>query len=151
MAEDFSGAKGSQIRVFLPVQEGRDIVNGWKNGKASKTSENEAELMSACELTCLPRGRSLPLNSKRITAVHLRQVAGVSEFPTEGSTDQLRQTIEGRLETDGHGAANVQVILSEDMFVETRLFFVGESGVILESGANEANRAREEPRQGGVK
>ena len=51
----------------------------------------------------------------------------------DGSADKLRQTIEGKLETDGHGAANVQVILSEDTFVETRLSFVGESGVILES------------------
>ena len=108
-------------------------------------SEHEAEVSGARELLLVPRGRSFPLNSRRLTGAHLRQVAAALELPAEGSSDQLRQVIEGQLETDGHEAANIQVFLSEDTFVETRLSLVGESGVILES--RPMKRALQEDRE----
>ena len=70
-------------------------------------SEHEAEASGAREQLLVPRGRSLPLNSKRLTGAYLRQVATALGLPTEGSADQLRQVIEGQLETDGHEAANI--------------------------------------------
>ena len=45
----------------------------------------------------LPRGRVLPLNSKRLTSTHLKQVAEKLKLPTTGSADQIRQLIEGKL------------------------------------------------------
>ena len=48
----------------------------------------------------LPRGRVLPLNSKRLTSAHLKQVAEKLELPTTGSADQIRQLIEGKLQED---------------------------------------------------
>ena len=59
-----------------------------------------------------------PLNSKCLTATHLRWIASVLELPTTGAADQLRQVIEGKLETEGHEAINVQVVLEESALVK---------------------------------
>ena len=54
----------------------------------------------------------LPLNSKRLTANHLRRLAAELEIATSASTDELRQMIDGKLSEAGRQALNVQAVLS---------------------------------------
>lgn len=78
-------------------------------------SETESE-GSANELPAtgdeIPSGKLLPLNSRRLTSVQLRKIAEGLELPTAGSTDEIRQLIEGKLE-EGHDVHNVQVVVKE--------------------------------------
>ena len=60
-----------------------------------------------------PSQRPLPLNSKRLTATLLRQLAVGLELPTAGSLDELRQVIDGRLTELGRDPLNTQVLLQE--------------------------------------
>ena len=53
------------------------------------------------------RGKYHPLDTKCLTAAHLRQVASAVGLPTKGATDQLPQVVEGKLQTDGYEARNV--------------------------------------------
>ena len=53
-----------------------------------------------------------PLNSRRLTAAHLRAIAEAIGLPTGGSADQLRQCIEGKLQTEREDP-NVVVIIRE--------------------------------------
>ena len=55
----------------------------------------------------MPRGKRVPLNSRRLTAVHLRQLAEALELPAVGSTDEIRQVIEGKLQSSGYEVANL--------------------------------------------
>ena len=69
---------------------------------------------------------------RRLTAAHLKRVAEALEWPTTGAADQLRQLIEGKLESDKHvEAINVQVVIQEEPYVESNLTLMDESGVIL--------------------
>ena len=61
-------------------------------------SGHEAE--DAMALPATAAARPLPLNSKRLTAALLRQLAGGLELPVTASPDELRQLIEGKLEED---------------------------------------------------
>ena len=45
----------------------------------------------------LPEGRVLPLNSKRLTAVHLRAIAKELRLTGKGSLEDLKLTIEGKV------------------------------------------------------
>ena len=53
-----------------------------------------------------------PLNSRRLTAAHLRAIAEAIGLPTGGSADQIRQCIEGKLQTEREDP-NVAVIIRE--------------------------------------
>ena len=80
------------------------------------------------------RGKVVPLNSRRLTSFHLKQIAEALELPATGSTDQLRQVIEGELESEKHvDAANVQVLIEDRETVEVKLCLMDDSGVILET------------------
>ena len=68
----------------------------------------------------MPRGKRLPLNSRRLTAAHLKQIATAMELPVTGSTDQLRQLIEGKLQTEGHETTNILVVVEETSLVEMK-------------------------------
>ena len=68
-----------------------------------------------CE-TGLPQGRLLALNSRRLIATHLRQIADALGLPTSGSVDQVRQLIEGKLQ-ETRGVSNVQVVVTEATYV----------------------------------
>ena len=81
----------------------------------------------------MPRGKRVPLNSRRLTAVHLRQLAEALELPAVGSADEIRQVIEGKLQSSGYEVANVQVILEESSLIQTKIFLEGEGGRILET------------------
>ena len=81
----------------------------------------------------MPRGKRVPLNSRRLTAVHLRQLAEALGLPAVGSTDEIRQVIEGKLQSSGYEVANVQVILEESSLIHTKISLEGEDGQILET------------------
>ena len=55
-----------------------------------------------------------PLNSKRLTASHLKRIAAAMGLPTTASADidELRQMIEGEVQSRGQEPRNVQVIVS---------------------------------------
>jgi hypothetical protein len=91
----------------------------------SEHEEDEAGSRAA------PRGQYLPLNSKRLTTAHLRQIASALDLPTTGAADQLRQMIEGQLETDGHEAINIQVVLEDSKLIETKMSLLSEGRVIV--------------------
>ena len=82
------------------------------------------------ELSC---AKLLPLNSQRLTAVHLRQLARGLGLPTSGSVDQLRQVVEGKLQED-HDPLNVQVRVEETADMSVKLSLIDEEGVFLETG-----------------
>ena len=89
----------------------------------------------------LPRGRVLPLNSKRLTSAHLKQVAEKLGLPTTGSADQIRQLIEGKLQEDRE-VSNVQVVVRESTYRELVLSLIDEDGVFLET--DPATKSEEE-------
>ena len=72
---------------------------------SSESEENETGEVGA-ESRELPHGKVLPLNSRRLTSTHLKQVAEKLELPTTGSADQIRQLIEGKLQ-EGREVSNV--------------------------------------------
>ena len=79
--------------------------------RSSIVESKGARSRADCVVERRPRGQYLPLNSKRLTAAHLRRIAATLELPTTGATKQLRQVIKGKLETEGYEALNVQVLL----------------------------------------
>ena len=82
----------------------------------------------------LPRGKLLPLNSKRLTAAHLRQIAEALGLPTTGSADELRSMVEGKLGTDcGREVRNVQAIVQDTPRIDTKVLLMDEEGVFLET------------------
>ena len=74
-----------------------------------------------------PKGTVYPLNSKRIVMEQLRRLAKMLEVSTDGSSDMLRQLIEGKLMQLDHEPPNMQVIVS---CKDARLCLVDESGII---------------------
>ena len=71
----------------------------------------------------LPRGKRIPLNSRKLTVTHLKQIAKAMELPTVGSADELRQQIEVKLTSqEGCEVNTVQVIVQEKFQIETQLF-----------------------------
>ena len=97
----------------------------------------------------VPIGRVVPLNSRRLTAAHLKRIAEALELPVTGATDQLRQLIEGKLESARHKkAANVQVILQEEQRIEMKLSLLDEGGVFLETKPLVQSRSEAESERG---
>ena len=76
------------------------------------------------------RAKLLPLNSQRLTAAYLRQLAGGLGLPTSGSANQLRQVVEGKLQEE-HDPLNVQVMVEEISAIGVKLSLVDEEGVFL--------------------
>jgi hypothetical protein len=79
----------------------------------------------------IPRGRLLPLNSRRLTTVQLKKIAEGLGLPTTGSADETRHLIEGKL-AEGHDVRNVQVVVNETTTVNVTLSLVDEVGVFLD-------------------
>ena len=76
-------------------------------------------------------GRSLPLNSRRLTGALLKQLADGMGLPISGSLDSVRQLIDGKLEELGRDPRNVQVILQEHGSQGTHISLQDEEGVFL--------------------
>ena len=79
-----------------------------------------------------PQGKLLPLNSRRLTTAHLKQIADSLELPSSGSGDELRQLTEEKLQ-ESHDVHNVQVVVEEAQTVTLKLSLMDEGGVFLES------------------
>ena len=73
-----------------------------------------------------PEGRPYPLNSKRLISGQLQALAKILELPGGASTEETRQSIEGKLMELGHEPRNVQVIVKEDR----QIFLVNNEGII---------------------
>jgi len=68
-------------------------------------------------------------NSRRLVTVHLKQLAEVLGLPTKGAADEIRQMIEENLQ-ETHEVRNVQVVIAEANFGETKLSLMDDSGVL---------------------
>ena len=81
----------------------------------------------------MPRGgRPLPLNSRRMTAVHLQRLARRLGLPTSASTEETRQIIDGKLSEMGREPRNVQVVIAEpEVGGAECLWLQDETGVFL--------------------
>ena len=73
-------------------------TRGDLDGDASRPSE-------------VARGNLVPLNSKRLTGVLLKQLAAALDVPTTATTEDLRRLINGKLTDLGREPMNVQVVL----------------------------------------
>ena len=82
----------------------------------------------------LPLGKRIPLNSRKLTAPHLRQIAKAMDLPTERPADELRQQIEGSLASqEDREISTVQVIMKNQPLIETQLWLVDSQGVVLQT------------------
>ena len=97
--------------------------------KMSSDSEETETGEVGAESLELPRSWILPLNLKRLTSTHLKQVAKKLELSTTGSADQL---IEGKLQEDRE-VSNIQVVVQESTYRELKLSLIDEEGVFLET------------------
>ena len=80
-----------------------------------------------------PHGARLPLNSRRLTAAYLRAIANALGLPTGGSGDQLRQCIEGHIQTElDRDTSNTLVIIHDVPRGETRIQLSDADGVFLD-------------------
>ena len=55
--------------------------------------------------------KPLPLGSRRLKAIHVKQIAASLSLPTTGSTDEVRLIVEGRLVDMGKEPQHVQVVM----------------------------------------
>lgn len=62
-------------------------------------------------------GKPLPLNSRRVTAPVLRQIAGALQLPDASSLDEVRQMIDGKLVEMGRKPKSTQVVIRDWVLV----------------------------------
>ena len=55
----------------------------------------------------IPDAPTFPLNSKRLNAVQIRQMAAALNVPTRAAADEARQMLGEKIRTLGHDPANV--------------------------------------------
>ena len=80
----------------------------------------------------LPRGKMLPLNSKRLVLPQLRVLVSMVGISAKATVAQMRQLIEGKLIKLDHEPQSVQVIVGED----SQLYLVDDAGVVKASEAS---------------
>ena len=95
------------------------------------TTDNAGATISGSSLTGRGSGRTLPLNSRRLTAPLLRQIAAGLGVPSTASQGDLLPMIEGKLTEEDRDPLRTQVVLRE---VEggTLVCLQDESGVFRE-------------------
>ncbi len=84
-----------------------------------------------------PVGRTFALNSRRLGAAYVKEIAKGMGLPTKAAGDELRQLIEGHLSEEGREPPNVQVIIEEKTRQEKGkaywcLYLADDSGVFKE-------------------
>ena len=84
-----------------------------------------------------PVGRTFALNSRRLGAAYVKEIAKGIGLPTKAAGDELRQLIEGHLSEEGREPPNVQVIIEEKTSQEKGkaywcLYLADDSGVFKE-------------------
>ena len=84
--------------------------------------------------------KPLPLNSKRLKVLHVKQIAASMTLPTTGSADEIRQMIEGRLADMGRNPRHVQVLVPEDESAHLQL--QDADGVFLDVAPGEGEHSR---------
>ena len=94
-------------------------------------SEHEAERGGAGSSRAPFQGWPLPLNSKRLTGVLLKQLAVGLEVPSAASGDEVRQLIEGKLGEMGREPRNAHVVL-QDTLQGTRIGLQDSEGMFLD-------------------
>lgn len=100
---------------------------------SASAREGEDGSRSALHGTGIGKWKALPLNSKRVTTLYLKRMAGVLELPTSGSADQLRQIVDAKLDEMHKEPQNVQVIVySGDEGAPVQLELQDEDGTFLE-------------------
>ena len=91
------------------------------SGTGSETHSPEQEV-GTDRHAVLQRSR-YPFNSKKLTVAHLRALAEAIGLPTLGSADQLRQCMEGKLQTeryDPRGPTRVEISYTQLEIIEIR-------------------------------
>ena len=79
-----------------------------------------------------PRGKVLPLNSKRLKTTQLQRLARALSLPTSASGDELRLMIDGKLGEMEKEPRNVQVVISEAERGAERLSLWDDDGSFLD-------------------
>ena len=103
-----------------------------------------------------PRGggtQTYPLNSRRINAAYLHEIAAELGLPTSAALDEIRQMIEGKLLEESRDPMNVQVVVGGEGGGAKQLRLRDESGTFLEvslsddaeSGVKEEEADGEDP------
>ena len=98
-----------------------------------------------------PRGKVLPLNSKRLKAAQLQRLARALSLPTSTSGDELRQMIDGKLEELEKEPRNVTVVITEAECGAERLALWDDDGSFLDvhpetpEGEGDEDRTDSEP------
>ena len=148
MADDEHVADTRMARDALVDKSGIGTGNGISTG----TEEAEGAIATATDRPARDQERAVspaessshvdsspvhphlryPLNSRRLTAWHLRALAQALGLPTTGSIDQLRQCIEGIVQRD-HDHQNVVVIIRESLKTEHVLVLADSEGEFLVS------------------
>ena len=82
-------------------------------GELSRAEMDTAKKARHVNSNCNHVACGLPLNSRNLTAAQLQQISCALNLPTQGSCDQLRQCIKGRLDTEGHEACNMLVVMRD--------------------------------------
>ena len=78
----------------------------------------------------IPRGKVLPLDSRRMMSAHVKQIAESLGLPTTGLNDEVRQVIEGNSKTpDIH---NMQVVVEETQTISLKVLLMDEEDGFLE-------------------
>ena len=90
--------------------------------------------------------KPLPLNSKRLKVLHVKQIVASMTLPTTGSADEVQQMIEGRLADMGKDPRHVQVLISEAESAHLQLQDV--DGVFLDVAPQEDEHGRESSPEG---
>ena len=90
--------------------------------------------MTDCIPSGFPKGRPLPLSSKRIYTSILSLIASALELPASGPTskEELLAMVEGNLSSSDHEPQNVQVIVDEDDYCRTGIQLIGGRGPIVD-------------------
>ena len=115
------------IPVLVPVEP-----EDFDEQVSRETPEHSPGHASTEECDELPRGKMLPLNSKRLVLPQLRALALMLGISAKATVAQTRQLIEGKLIELDREPRSVQVIVGED----SRLYLVDDAGVIRASEAS---------------
>ena len=91
-----------------------------------------------------PHGKLLPLNSRRLTATHLKSIVDSLDLPTTGSPDQIRQLIKGKLQEERQ-VTNIQVVVQETSTVSVRLSLLDKNEVFHDATPYQKESVKLEP------
>ena len=98
---------------------------------ATKNGNTESEETRGVPSLEEPRGRRIPLNSKRLTVVHLRQLGKSLGLPVRRSGEEIRQLIERKMSEREDPC--VQVHVEEEPQLRTVLWLVDSNGPFLQT------------------